>query len=187
MLENVFAPLVQSLAAGKSQQNGEAPCKLTYLNKGDRTQQAPQLALPCSSSPTLQENAGMATSAGSQLPVAPSASASPAVTSTLPASTEVKATAGAKTLEEYEAEAFQKLQNKPVKKRPSAAPSTTAGSKKKKEEAAAPAGGGTSLKLGCKSCRGGINGCAQCRKPTYKGMRLNRAEWKEYAKEHGLK
>ena len=72
-------------------------------------------------------------------------------------------------------------------KRPAAAPS--AGGKKHCGGSGASSGGdgNSTLKLGCKKCRGNGNGCEQCRNPAYLGFRLTRQEWKAHAKEHGLK
>lgn len=62
---------------------------------------------------------------------------------------------------------------KPMK-RPSCKPSTTPSS-------------GSAMKKGCLRCRGSRNGCDLCLDKSFKGLRLNREEWKDYAKLHGLK
>ena len=89
---------------------------------------------------------------------------------------------GRKRLEAFEEDAFQKLQAKKARgmKRPAAS---------HEKSLAAPQTPGapqaTGLKLGCKKCRGTAKGCDQCRNPSYKGQRMNRAEWKAFAAERG--
>ena len=95
-----------------------------------------------------------------------------------------------KTLEDFEKQNFETLKSKGNKgmKRPAAAPSSvkkvTAKVKAQPKSSGKPSG---SLKLGCRKCRGSVNGCSQCRKPTYNGVRMNRSEWVAFAHKNNLK
>ena len=86
-------------------------------------------------------------------------------------------------LEDFENQAFEKLQKKkpkqPIMKKPAAA--------KKNPPASKVTTATAKLKLGCLRCRGAANGCDQCRDPSFAGLRLNRSEWIQHAKKHGLK
>ncbi len=94
------------------------------------------------------------------------------------------------SLEDFENQAFQAAQarksSKQVLKRPAGQDSSQQGAGKK-QAAAQQAPAAKKLKLGCLRCRGGINGCPQCRNPNYAGLRLTRDEWKAHAAKHGLK
>lgn len=89
---------------------------------------------------------------------------------------------------------MEKLQEKkqgPVMKRPAAAPKQVAGSKAKGLAAGADGMGKTAakavLKLGCKKCSKNPKGCDQCRRASYSGLRLTRAEWLAGSKKYGWK
>ena len=43
------------------------------------------------------------------------------------------------------------------------------------------------LQLGCRRCRGSRRGCEQCRKKSYGGQRMDRAQWVKLAQKEGLK
>ena len=43
------------------------------------------------------------------------------------------------------------------------------------------------LKLGCMKCRGARNGCIQCRRSSYTGRRVPRAEWVRISNSEGYK
>ena len=75
--------------------------------------------------------------------------------------TEVSGESNTMSLEEFEKEAFKKLERKTVFKRPSAGPKTAA--KKTKATKDKPAGKTSfgALKLGCLRCRGAKKGCCQ--------------------------
>lgn len=84
-----------------------------------------------------------------------------------------------KTLEDIETEHMARLEKKAQSKK-----AAKAGKTKQNHDKKAPK---QKLKLGCLRCRGCHKGCSQCRDPSFGGLRLNRQEWLEYAKKHGLK
>ena len=107
-----------------------------------------------------------------------------------------------KTLEDFENEHMAQLLERDCKKKDvkKAAQPDTKGTKPSKAKAKCkkamkkPAAAfkqqpsaATKLKLGCTRCRGSCNGCSQCLDPAYPGVRMNREEWKAYAKLHQLK
>lgn len=87
-------------------------------------------------------------------------------------------------LEACEKEAFEKLKNRNVMKRPAAQQKPEAKTMPVKKQKVKPA---SNLKLGCRKCRGCVNGCTQCRSASYTGLRMNRAEWVAFAQKNGLK
>ena len=82
-------------------------------------------------------------------------------------------------LEACEKEAFEKLKNRNVMKRPAAQQKPEAKTMPVKKQKVKPA---NNLKLG-----GCVNGCTQCRSASYTGLRMNRAEWVAFAQKNGLK
>lgn len=95
-------------------------------------------------------------------------------------------------LEDWEKQAYQKLQARKAgaMKRPAAAKSIgnkVAEAKPAPKKKASSVAETTGLKLGCLACRGCKNGCKQCRRANYSGQRFTRAEWVGHAKKHGLK
>lgn len=78
-----------------------------------------------------------------------------------------------------EKEAFEKLKNRNVMKRPAAQQKPEAKTMPVKKQKVKPA---NNLKLG-----GCVNGCTQCRSASYTGLRMNRAEWVAFAQKNGLK
>ena len=101
----------------------------------------------------------------------------------------------AKGLEQYEQEAFQALKDrqetKPMKRpcsaKGKAKPACKHPPPSKKPQGVSKTKEAPKLKLGCRKCRGCSNGCAQCRSPSYSGIRMNREEWLAFSKKHGLK
>ena len=78
-----------------------------------------------------------------------------------------------------EKEAFEKLKNRNVMKRPAAQQKPEAKTMPVKKQKVKPA---NNLKLG-----GCVNGCTQCRSASYTGLRMNRAECVAFAQKNGLK
>ena len=75
------------------------------------------------------------------------------------------------------------------KKRPAAASAAAAASARtlKRPAAAALAASGHEIKLGCNSCRGCVNGCSNCRRPDFQGIRLHgRAAYDQHRKKKGM-
>ena len=97
-----------------------------------------------------------------------------------------------KSLETFEKEAFQKLAAKDQKKAAKGGGMKRPAAKMEvadKSRGSKPTNTKTekTLKLGCKKCRGSVNGCTQCRNPGYKGQRMDRAEWVKIANKFGYK
>ena len=99
-----------------------------------------------------------------------------------PAEAEVPVDPAASTskLQQIEQEAFEGLlgaqKKKGAMKRPAAAVSAAPKAAKVDPSATKT----PKLKLGCIRCRGCVNGCSSCQEPDFKGMRLNREEWKAW-------
>lgn len=103
-----------------------------------------------------------------------------------------------KSLEEFEQEAFNHLKNKKaqkstakVMKRPAAAKPgpkgmkrpAAAASSQTSQPSSAPAAAppGAEVKLGCSRCRGALDGCEQCQRPDFTGVRLHgREAWRRW-------
>ena len=172
LLQQALAPLLHRLLT-KTSPAKEA--NIQYLTKGEvavpAAPQAPHAPLPPAPLPAL-EDATVAEAAEGAKAAADIASPTPP----------------AKRLQDFEADAYEKITAKRARgasgmKRPAASREVT--QPVPAEGPARPAGG--KLKLGCKKCRGAVNGCDQCRNPAYTGLRLTREEWKRHAAEKGLK
>ena len=168
------------------------------INKGTSTDSMPS---PASSTTRPETVAALAPLTSGTAP-----STSPAQSVALPLADKVEPTepslqgqsenqndVKSKSLEDYEKEAFDKLaakRNGKMKRPAASCPAVKASTKAvaKPKTSAVPKGKAQqTLKLGCKKCRGAVGGCHQCRNGNYKGLRLNREEWKALASKTGLK
>ena len=98
-----------------------------------------------------------------------------------------------KTLEDYEKQNMKRLLDRDGKKagngqgkakclkRPASSKPKPAPRKRSKST------GEPAPVKGCLRCRGNHNGCDTCLSPSFKGLRLNREQWKAHAKLNGLK
>lgn len=192
MLQQVLSPVVQTLA-GRAGNQQEDPCKLTFLKAGN----SGQMPVSNTGAGQLQLTNDHGNQAATALP--PQEPNSPAGS----AGKQDETTAGnnCPSLMDYEQKAYeqivQKKQRSTLMKKPAAskkaaaaeaaASTTVAGGKSTKCTVKAGTVKKGTLKLGCLKCRGAVNGCQQCRLPSYTGLRVTRAEWVALARERGLK
>ena len=97
-----------------------------------------------------------------------------------------------KSLEDYELDAYKKLESKKgckLLKRPASKSQPAKKAKAKPtcaKKQSASSGWPEKVVYGCIRCRGSCNGCDTCRKPRFRGLKLpGRAAWVQWARENG--